>query len=53
MMLHSFYNSPGAKIEILNGEPIKLLVDKNMPTFDLNGLTSIDNKEQVGKIIDQ
>jgi hypothetical protein len=53
IMLHSFYNSPGAKLSLENGKPIKLEVNKNMPNFDLNGLKNIDSKEKLQSIVGQ
>ena len=52
-MLHSFYNSPSARLESENGVPTKLTVDRSLPNFDLNGLRDVSDPDKLKTIISE
>ncbi len=52
-MLHSFYNSPSARLESENGVPTKLTVDRSLPNFDLNGLRDVSDPDALKTIISE
>ena len=53
LMLHSFYNSPSARLESENGVPTKLTVDRSLPNFDLNGLRNVSDSDALKTIISE